>query len=92
MGGLHNDVLLRQITISDTRNKRVNEIIATLCTCQQQNIREFNWKMKKKNMEKLSLVPRPICGRGKNGLVSIVCACAEYSTIRGVSDLYVNSP
>ena len=55
-------------------------------------IREFNWKMKKKNMEKLSLVPRPICGRGKNGLVSIVCACAEYSTIRGVSDLYVNSP
>ena len=39
-----------------------------------------------------SLVPRPICGRGKNGLVSIVCACAEYPTIRGVSDLYVNSP
>ena len=26
-----------------------------------------------------SLVPRPICGRGKNGLVSIVCACAENS-------------
>ena len=39
-----------------------------------------------------SLVPRPICGRRKNGLVSIVCACAEYPTIRGVSDLYVNSP
>ena len=29
---------------------------------------------------------------GENGLVSIVCACAEYPTIRGVSDLYVNSP
>ena len=26
-----------------------------------------------------SLVPRPICGRGKNGLVSIVCTCAENS-------------
>ena len=26
-----------------------------------------------------SLVPRPICGRRKNGLVSIVCASAEYS-------------
>ena len=39
-----------------------------------------------------SLVPRPICGRRKNGRVSIVCACAEYPTIRGVSDLYVNSP
>ena len=41
-----------------------------------------------------SLVPRPICGRGrgKNGLVSIVCACAEYPTTRGVSNLYVNSP
>ena len=39
-----------------------------------------------------SLVPWPICGRGKNGLVSIVCACAEYPTIRGVSDLSVNSP
>ena len=29
---------------------------------------------------------------GKKGLVSIVCACAEYPTIHGVSDLYVNSP
>ena len=29
---------------------------------------------------------------GKNGLVSIVCACTEYPTIRGISDLYVNSP
>ena len=27
-------------------------------------------------MHRISLVPRPICGRGKNGLVSIVCACA----------------
>ena len=43
-------------------------------------------------MSDTSLVPRPICGRRKNGLVSIVCACAEYPTIRGVSDLYVNSP
>ena len=25
-------------------------------------------------------------------MVSIVCACAEYPTIRGVADLYVNSP
>ena len=39
-----------------------------------------------------SLVPRPICGRGKNGLVAIVCACAEYPTIHGVSDRYINSP
>ena len=44
------------------------------------------------SMEGGSLVPRPICGRRKNGLVSIVYACAEYPTIRGVSDLYVNSP
>ena len=40
-------------------------------------------------MRRTSLVPRPICGRG---LVSIVCACAEYPTIRGVSGVYVNSP
>ena len=44
------------------------------------------------NFHRFSLVPRPIYGRRKNGLVSIVCACAEYPTIRGVSDLYVNSP
>ena len=33
--GLHSNVLLRQITISNTRNKRVNENITTCCTHSQ---------------------------------------------------------
>ena len=40
----------------------------------------------------ISLISRPDLWEGEKGLVSIVCACAKYPTIRWVSDLYVNSP
>ena len=32
------------------------------------------------------------CVQRRKCLLSVVCTCAEYPTIRGVSDLYVNSP
>ena len=32
LNGLHSNVLLGQLTISNTRSKRVNENIATICT------------------------------------------------------------
>ena len=35
LNGLHSNVLLGQITISNTRSKRVNEIITTCCTHSQ---------------------------------------------------------
>ena len=35
LNGLHSNVLLRQITISNTRSKRVNENITTCCTHSQ---------------------------------------------------------
>ena len=35
LNGLHSNVLLGQITISNTRSKRVNENIATSCTHNQ---------------------------------------------------------
>ena len=41
--------------------------------------KQLAWWASQASLSIPSLVPRLICGRGKNGLVSIVCACAEYS-------------
>ena len=78
---VYGDYTERQILINPRRACAARVTVVVLCVCLSVCLSTTILALQatRRLMSDTSLVPRPICGRRKNGLVSIVCASAEYS-------------